>query len=98
MAAGALAQPAPPPLAAQQFQRDVAACQQAGLPAPEREACIRAAGQRLDRARGVLPADTVQTTPDGRASVVTPPGDPLPLAPAEPVTSQDGRANVIPAR
>lgn len=96
--AGAALGQAVAPLAAQQFERDVAACQQAGLAAPAREACVRAAGERLDRARGVLPADTVQTSPDGRASVVTPPGERAQVAPAEPVPTEDGRASVIPAR
>lgn len=85
-------------IAREQFDRDVAACNSAALPAPQREACLRTAGSQLDRVRGVAPADTVQNTPDGRASVVTPQGDPAPGGGAAPVTSGDGRAVVVPNR
>jgi len=85
-------------LARAQYERDIGMCNSGGLPAPRREACVRAAGARLDRARGIAPADTVQTTPDGRASVVTPQGDPAPGSSADPVTSRDGRAVVVPNR
>ena len=83
-------------LAREQFDREIATCNAGQLPAPTREACVRAAGTRLDRARGVAPADAVQTSPDGRATVITPQGDPAPGGSATPVTSGDGRASVVP--
>lgn len=64
------------------YARSVAACNNAGLPAPQREACVRAAGVELDRARqNQPPAAGLQTpprvaplpeaaTPDGRATLI----------------------------
>ena len=85
-------------MAREVYERDLAMCNSGDLPAPRREACVRAAGNRLDRARGIAPADTVQTSPDGRASVVTPQGEPAPGSASDPVTTRDGRAVVVPNR
>lgn len=64
------------------YARSVASCNNAGLPAPQREACVRAAGSELDRARqNQPPAAGLQTPPR-----VTP----LPEA-----ATRDGRATLI---
>jgi hypothetical protein len=93
--------PAPVDLVAraqQLYEREVATCNAGTLPMPEREACVRAAGLRYDRARGVPPVDDTVTTPDGRATVVAPAGATPPSAPAnlpETETSRDGRATIV---
>lgn len=111
-AAQAQTAPTPAPLAQarQAYERAVAACQAAQLPAPQRDACIRDAGLALDRARlgpGAVPEMT--TTPDGRATVVpnVPPGPGVSTGPAaagsapqapseaETVLSPDGRSRVV---
>jgi len=78
------------------YESEIAACNTGALPAPAREACVRNAGLRLDRARGGPPADATVTTTDGRATVVTPEGSTPPSSGSDPVTSRDGRANVVP--
>lgn len=81
--------------AQQQYERELAACNSGALAAPAREACVRAAGVQLDRARGRLPSEAITTTPDGRATVVAPSGIATP-APAENlITTPDGRATVV---
>lgn len=77
------------------FERQVAACNSAGLPDPQREACIRSAGAALDRARGGPPGLVPQPSPDGRAVVVAPPGAVPPAAATEAVTTPGGRATVV---
>jgi hypothetical protein len=83
--------------AQRQYETDIASCNTGALPAPMREACVRSAGLRLDRARGGPPADAPVTSTDGRATVITPEGSTPPASGADPVTSRDGRANVVPA-
>ncbi len=80
----------------QRYEREVASCNNGALAAPEREACIRSAGQQLDGARGQPPVDAPVTTPDGRAIIVMPEGA-APPAGASPTTdtSRDGRATVV---
>jgi hypothetical protein len=78
----------------QRYEREVATCNGAALAAPEREACIRLAGQQLDRARGMPPVDAPVTTPDGRATVVQPEGA-TPRGGSVTDTSRDGRATVV---
>ena len=82
--------------AQQRYERQVAACNSGSLPAPQREACIRAAGSALDNARGGPPTEVPVTTPDGRATVVTPPGARVPATGAEVSTTPDGRATIVP--
>ena len=89
---------AQPSTVEQVYQSDLAICNSGQLSAPARDACVREAGRRRDAARGGPPAEIPQTTPDGRATVVTPEGAPPPPTSSDPVPSRDGRANVVPAR
>lgn len=82
--------------AQQRYERQIAACNSGSRPAPERAACIRAAGTALDNARGGPPAEVPVATPDGRATVVTPPGARAPATGAEVMTTPDGRATIVP--
>ena len=66
--------------AQERHARQLAVCNSGKLPAPEREACVRDAGAALDRVRGGPPANVTTRTPDGRATVVTPAGEPVPGA------------------
>ncbi len=93
----ATAQPAADPLAParQRYEREVAACNSGALAAPAREACIRAAGLALDRARGGPPTDVAQPAPGGRATIVSPEGSTPPSSGSEAVTSGDGRATIV---
>lgn len=81
----------------QRYERQVAACNSGTLSAPEREGCIRAAGTDLDNTRGgTPPAEVQRTTPDGRATVVTPSDARTPATGATTTTTPDGRATVVP--
>lgn len=84
--------------AQERYDSDIAACNRGDLPDPLRRACVRAAGERLDRARGVAPADTAVTSPDGRATVIVPEGATLPPTSSDAVPSRDGRSSVVPAQ
>ncbi|MDN8614655.1 hypothetical protein [Variovorax ginsengisoli] len=81
--------------AQERHQRQLAVCNSGKLPAPEREACVRDAGAALDRARGGPPANVTTRTPDRRATVVTPAGQPVPGA-TETVRSRRS-TTVVPA-
>lgn len=85
------------PLAAaqQRYEREVAICNNGAMAAPQREACVRGAGQQLDRARGLPPMDATVTTTDGRATVVQPEGAAQPAGTSATDTSRDGRATVV---
>lgn len=85
-------------LAERVYESDLAICHGGGLSAPAREACVREAGRRRDAARGGPPVEIPQTTPDGRATVVTPEGAATPPTSSDAVPSRDGRANIVPAR
>lgn len=80
----------------QQYEQQIARCNRAGLPAPQREACVRGAGQQLDRATsGGAPLQVPQRSADGRAEVMAPPrapGAPMPPSGPQFVPSPDGRA------
>jgi len=81
----------------QRYERQLAACNSGTLSAPEREGCVRAAGTELDNARsGTPPGEVQRTTPDGRATVVTPPDARTPATGAQTTTTPDGRATVVP--
>ena len=81
----------------QRYERRIAACNSGSLSAPEREGCVRAAGTDLDNARGGTPPGEVQrTSPDGRATVITPPDARMPATGARTTRSPDGRATVVP--
>jgi len=81
--------------AQERHERQLAVCNSGKLPAPEREACVRDAGAALDRARGGPPTNVTTRTPDGRATVVVPAGEPVPGA-AETVRSRRS-TTVVPA-
>ncbi|KQP44579.1 hypothetical protein ASF44_27235 [Pseudorhodoferax sp. Leaf274] len=85
-------------VAEQVYQSDLAICNSGQLSAPARDACVREAGRRRDAARGGPPPEIPQTTPDGRATVITPEGAATPPTSSDAVPSRDGRANVVPAR
>ncbi len=82
--------------AQERHQRQLAVCNSGKLPAPEREACVRDAGAALDRARGRTAGQGHDArTPDRRATVVTPAGQPVPGA-TETVRSRRS-TTVVPA-
>jgi hypothetical protein len=93
-AAAASAQPTQAQ-ARQRYEREVAACNSGTLAAPAREACIRAAGNALDRALGGPPAEVTVPSADGRATIVTPAGAPPPSSGSDAVPSRDGRATIV---
>ena len=98
LAAGALAAAASaqaPDAAQQRYDNEIARCNTGNLAAPAREACVRAAGLALDRARGGPPVDVPVTTPDGRSTVVAPAGGPRPADASDTRTSNDGRATIV---
>lgn len=81
--------------AQQRYDSEIARCNSGNLAAPAREACVRAAGLALDRARGGPPVEVPVTTPDGRSTVVTPAGGPRPADASDTRTSTDGRATIV---
>lgn len=89
---------AQPNVAEQVYESDLAICNGGQMSAPARDACVREAGRRRDAARGGPPPEIPVSTPDGRATVITPEGSPPPPTSADAVPSRDGRANVVPAR
>lgn len=93
-ASAVLAQPRPDALQ-QRYEREVAACNSGRLAAPAREACIRAAGNALDRARGGPPTEVAQPSADGRATIVAPAGAVPPSGGPDAITSRDGRATIV---
>lgn len=81
------------------YAREIALCNNANLPAPQRDLCVRAAGAALDQARGGPPVPAESTTPDGRATVLSPeataiPGS-IPSSTSNLRITPDGRATVI---
>ena len=81
--------------AAQRYEQLLALCNTGTLPAPERAACVRAAGRTLDRTLGGPPAEAPRTTPDGRSTVVAPVDASRPADDSDTTTSRDGRATIV---
>lgn len=87
--------PAATAAARQQYNLDIDACNNAGSPAPQRESCVRQAGLRLDRLRGVPAVPEPEATADGRAIVMTPSTSSTTLLGSTTTTTEDGRATVV---
>jgi hypothetical protein len=86
--------------AQQAFEKQLAACNSGQLPAPQREACVRDAGAALDQARAATgnagsAGNVTSRTADGRATVVTPAGAPVPGGGSDTVRSSDRRSTVV---
>ena len=81
--------------AQQRYDAEVAACNRGNLPAPSRDACVRAAGRALDGVLGGPPAATPTPSADGRATVVAPVGSATPPAASDTMTTRDGRATIV---
>lgn len=79
----------------QRYEARIAECNRGDLPAPARNACVRAAGASLDRTLGGPPPNTEMDTQDGRATVIAPSGSLTPRASSDTVTSGDGRATIV---
>lgn len=82
------------------YAREIALCNNANLPAPQRDLCVRAAGAALDQVRGGPPVPVESTTSDGRATILSPeatavPGS-IPSSTSDLKITPDGRATVIP--
>jgi hypothetical protein len=83
-------------VAAQQaYNAEIASCNNAGYPAPQRESCVRDAGLRLDRFRGAPAVPEPEATADGRAIVMTPSTASSSLRGSTTTTTSDGRATVV---
>ena len=81
--------------AQRQYDVNLAICNSAGLPAPQRASCIRDAGQRFDLLRGTpAPAEAAETA-DGRATVMDPSTGSSSLRGSTTITTSDGRATVV---
>ena len=81
--------------AQQQYELDIAICNTGGSPAPRREACVREAGQRLDRALRSTTQGSSMDSSDGRATVIVGPADHSALRGEALTPTPDGRANVV---
>ncbi|MDM0044154.1 hypothetical protein QTH91_06645 [Variovorax dokdonensis] len=79
----------------QRYERQLAVCNSGKLPEPERDACVRDAGRMLDQALGGRPGNVTTTTEDGRATVVSPAGLPVPNSGSDQVRSRDGRSTIV---
>ena len=78
----------------QRYEQQLAYCNSGKLPEPARNACVRDAGNMLDRADGP-PRDVTSTSQDGRATIVSPAGLPTPNSGSDDVRSQDGRSTIV---
>ena len=82
--------------AQQRYNQALAYCNSGNLARPERDACIRDAGNAFDQARGDAPAPDIDTTsPGGRATVVVPEGAPPPRSDSNTITSPDGDSTIV---
>ncbi|WP_213954196.1 MULTISPECIES: hypothetical protein [unclassified Variovorax] len=79
------------------YEQTIAQCDGANLPRPERNACIRDAGDALARAGGGQPAVSPDTIPDTRSTVIAPDGTQRSGDDSDSTyTTRDGRAVVVP--
>jgi hypothetical protein len=78
----------------QRYEQQLAYCNSGKLPEPARNACVRDAGNMLDRADGP-PRDVTSTSQDGRATIVSPAGLPTPNSGSDDVRSKDGRSTIV---
>lgn len=97
LVSGASLAVAQPSAAQQRYEQQIARCNDGSLPAPAREACVRAAGNVLDRVEGGPPPAAAVTSRDGRATVVAPEGTVPSSGGADARPSRDGRAIVVPS-
>ena len=79
----------------QRYERQIAYCNSGRLPDPARNACVRDAGNLLDRSVGGPPSDEMSTSQDGRATIISPSGLPPPNSGSDDTTSRDGRATIV---
>lgn len=80
----------------QRFDQQIAFCNSGKLPEPQRNACVRDAGNELDRQLGGTPPPNQRnTSADGRATIIGPAGETLPNSGSTRVTSPDGRSTII---
>ena len=79
----------------QRYQQQIAYCNSGRLPDPARNACVRDAGNLLDRSVGGPPPNEMSTSQDGRATIIGPSGLPPPNSGSDDVTSRDGRATIV---
>jgi len=78
------------------YEQVLAICNSGNLPRPERDACVRDAGNALDQARGSDSTQSVEeTSPDGRSTVILQDGSAPPADDSDTVTSPDGRATIV---
>ncbi len=97
LAAGVSGAWAQPSVAQLRYQQQIARCNDGTLPAPARDACVRDAGNLLDRIEGGPPPEAAVTSRDGRATVIAPEGTTPSSGGADTRPSRDGRAIVVPS-
>ena len=71
----------------QRYERQLAYCNSGQLPDPQRNACVRDAGNLLDRSVGGTPRNAQTTSEDGRATIIGPAGLPAPDSGCRAITS-----------
>ena len=82
--------------AQRRYEQQIAVCNSGNLPRPERDACVRDAGNALDQARGSGSSQDIdQTSPDGRSTVIIQDGSAPPADDSDTVTSPDGRSTIV---
>ena len=79
----------------QRYEQQLAYCNSGKLPEPARNACVRDAGNLLDRSVGGPPPNEMSTSQDGRATIISPAGLPPPNSGSDDTTSRDGRATIV---
>lgn len=79
------------------YEQTIAQCNSANMPRPERNACIRDAGEALTRAGGGQIVESQDPNPDARSTVIGPDGTPRRSEDSDSTyTTRDGRAVVVP--
>ena len=79
----------------QRYEQQIAFCNSGRLPDPERNACVRDAGNLLDRRLGGTPRNQMTTSEDGRATIIGPAGLPPPDSGSTEVTSPHGPSTIV---